>query len=346
MLAIMLALKFSPVPVETQSVAVEIPDNVDSDETKSGVQVSVIPGTPVTIPYTVTNNGNLREEVLVNVSVEGNWEVTPGSSSYTLEIDEVDGNSITVEVPSLGGLENLANGEIRNVTFLVTDAVTGAALSSTNVQIVIAPLFDIEILEWEDEYFFNRGLTRTLNGVIKNVGNSDVQVYANSSVQRAGLNLPSNDWFVSNGESQILDLKIGQSKSFSIDVEFVEFEPDLTLIGDLIVTIEPVDDEVTGTAMLESTLRLSRLFQDVPVGIVPPESGGAVREEIVWSHIPLGAGTIANYEIELCAAQRGINPQDFNLEPEEVEWSFTCVLPSIFTNRNAKVQSSNVSCKS
>ena len=33
---------------ESQSVAVEIPDNVDSDETKSGVQVSVIPGTPVT----------------------------------------------------------------------------------------------------------------------------------------------------------------------------------------------------------------------------------------------------------------------------------------------------------
>ena len=310
---------------ESQSVAVEIPENVDSDETKSGVQVSVIPGTPVTIPYTVTNNGNLREDVLVNVSVEGNWEVTPGSNSYTLEIDEIDGNSITVEVPSLGGLENLANGEIRNVTFLATDAVTGAALSSTTVQIVIAPLFDIEILDWEDEYFFNRGLTRTLNGVIKNVGNSDVQVYANSSVQRAGLNLPSNDWFVSNGESQILDLKIGQSKSFSIDVEFVEFEPDLTLIGDLIVTIEPVDDEVTGTAMLESTLRLSRLFQDVPVGIVPPESGGDVREEIVWSHIPLGAGTIANYEIELCAAQRGINPQEFNLEPEEVEWSFTLV---------------------
>ena len=51
--------------------------------------------------------------MLVNVSVEGNWEVTPGSSSYTLEIDEIDGNSITVEVPSLGGLENLANGEIR-----------------------------------------------------------------------------------------------------------------------------------------------------------------------------------------------------------------------------------------
>ena len=32
---------------ESQSVAVEIPDNVDSDETKSGVQVSVIPGTPL-----------------------------------------------------------------------------------------------------------------------------------------------------------------------------------------------------------------------------------------------------------------------------------------------------------
>ena len=92
----------------------------------------------------------------------------------------------------------------------------------------------------------------------------------------------------------------------------------MTLIGDLIVTIEPVDDEVTGTAMLESTLRLSRLFQDVPVGIVPPESGGDVREEIVWSHIPLGAGTIANYEIELCAAQRGIDPLDFNLAPEEL----------------------------
>ena len=61
------------------------------------------------------------------------------------------------------------------------------------------------------------------------------------------------------------------------------------------------------------------------MGIVPPESGGDVREEIVWSHIPLGAGTIADYEIELCAVQRGINPLDFNLAPEEVEWSFTLV---------------------
>lgn len=310
---------------ESQSVVVQVNPDADQDSTTPGTQFAVIPGTTIDIPYTVANNGNLREDVEVNVSVEGGWEVSPDNTPFRLDIDEVDNDSVTVTVPALGGLENLANGEVRNVTFIVSDSDTGTALSTSVAQLVIAPVFDLEIVTWEDEYYFNRGMTRTISGTIENIGNRDVSVYANASILRAGLDVPSNDWRILSGSSQLLNLDLNEQVSFTLDIEFTEFEPDLSLIADLIVTIEPVDTDVTGSAMLESTLGLSRLFQETPAAIVPPESGGLIEETIVWSHIPIGAGTVANYEIELCGAVRGINPIEFNIPSENITWNFTLV---------------------
>ena len=54
--------------------------DADQDSTTPGTQFAVIRGTTIDIPFTVANNGNLREDVEVNVSVEGGWEVSPDNT--------------------------------------------------------------------------------------------------------------------------------------------------------------------------------------------------------------------------------------------------------------------------
>ena len=112
----------------------------------------------------------------------------PGQYPVGLDIDEVDNDSVTVTVPALGGLENLANGEVRNVTFIVL-IEHRSCFEHLSYCLVIAPVFDLEIVTWEDEYYFNRGMTRTISGTIENIGNRDVSVYANASILRAGLDV-------------------------------------------------------------------------------------------------------------------------------------------------------------
>ena len=77
----------------------------------------------------------------------------------------------------------------------------------------------------------------------------------------------------------------------------------------------PNDSEVTGSAVAETALKMSRLFayQDYKLGL-PPSDNSNMTEEITWSHIPGLAGSSAvEYMIELCDAERRINTSILNL---------------------------------
>ena len=95
------------------------------------------------------------------------------------------------------------------------------------------------------------------------------------------------------------------------------------------LTLDPISDDVNGTSVLETTLKMSRMFatQDYTIEI-PPENNSDVVEQIIWSHID-GTDDEISYGIELCSAERRVDSSSpvSNMPLEEIPWAFSLELP-------------------
>ena len=76
-----------------------------------------------------------------------------------------------------------------------------------------------------------------------------------------------------------------------------EFEPDLTLAADLVVTLTPLDSTIEGTAELRTTLKMSRFFEASQIELRPPADDGPMEVNLVYSHIPSVNSSIVAYEL-------------------------------------------------
>jgi len=191
----------------------------------------------------------------------------------------------------------------------------------------VAPLFDINSPEWPDELLFHRGLTRSISAPVINVGNSDIEVLVSVGVYRAGLTVESEDWSLSSAPSQTVLLPRNQPVTLDISVTLDELEPTLALQAELRVTLTPVDESVTGSADLETLLGVSRMFQVEPEVFMPALDDAPKVFDFMWTHVPSSVSTAAVYELELCSAERLIDPALVapSIDASALVWNFDFV---------------------
>ena len=199
-----------------------------------------------------------------------------------------------------------------------------------SVDVVIAPLFDISSPDWPELLLFHRGLSQGITASVKNVGNADIDVNVDVALFRPGTSQVSEDWVLGSPSSQVVTLRRGVNTDLNVIVELVELEPLMSLQGELRVTLTPVDTSVSGSAVLETNLAVSRMFQNEPDTFMPGLDNGVENRPFMWTHIPASASTAAVYELELCSAQRLIQPAILapDIDASDLLWDFELVTGS------------------
>jgi len=241
-------------------VSVLFAEALDSDSDLAGVQHNVVPGTTVVLGFDVLNNGNFLEDLALEAEVDGGWGTSLSTATMSLAIDQSEAGALTLTVPALGGSEALNSGDVHTVRLFVNDSSTGVLRAVGSMDVVVAPLFDINSPEWPDELLFHRGLTRSISAPVINVGNSDIEVLVSVGVYRAGLTVESDDWSLSSAPSLTVLLPRNQPVTLDISVTLDELEPTLALQGELRVTLTPVDELVMGFVDFETLFGVSRMF--------------------------------------------------------------------------------------
>ena len=285
--------------------------------------IGVVPGTTKDVNFSLLNNGNLIEDVVIVTSVQNNWTVTPERRSTQIGVGEYYNESFTVSVPALGGGDDLLDGSVYAVTMQILNATTSEVLNVHQLNLIVAPVFIVTMSEWPDDMYYHRGIERTWDATITNTGNKDVNVRLNYTIRQGGLTTASNDWAMSSGAPNSLYLPMNQAVSFSFSVVAQEIEPALTLAANLVVGVSPVDDDVIGSAEFTTNLRMSRFFELGDTDVTPSRTGGAEPYQIIYSHIPTGVSSAVAYEVELCSANRLLNFNTLQQNASLYEWTFT-----------------------
>ena len=283
-------------------------------------QIGVIPGEDQTVNFTITNSGNLVENIIIETNVSGGWSVSPATQPLTLAVDETQSGSIVVEVPALGDDNTMLDGTIIPVTMRILNATTQDELKVHRFNFIVAPIFIVEVENWPSEKYYHRGYDRTWDVIITNTGNTDIDVDVTYTLLQGGLTLPSTDWEVSNAAPSTLSLQRGVATPFSFTVRAVAPEPALTLAANLIVSIAPVDAGVQGSAEYTTELRMDRFHEDGDTAVNP--SNGPTVYSIDYSHIPTGPESAVAYELELCDAERLLDVEELDQNESLYEWSF------------------------
>ena len=286
--------------------------------------ISVTPGVDEVIQVTFNNTGNLEENLNVTAFIEGGWGYSWEQNQITLPIDGTLQNELTVNVPALGGNYSLANGDVHNVTISLYHATNGDFLAAKKITLIVAPVFLVEFEDWPDVAKYSRQSEVDWRVKVKNVGNKDVRVTVDYDILKPGLDINSLDWNLEDPAPNSLFLPVGSYVMLNFTVAADKFEPDIFTEALLRVTLTPNDSEVTGSAVAETALKMSRLFsyQDYKLGL-PPIDDSNMTEDIIWSHIPGVSGNSAvEYMIELCDAERRINTSTLNLGEGDWSWSF------------------------
>lgn len=288
-------------------------------------EIGVIPGEAQSVNYSITNNGNLVENIVIETTVAGNWSVTPSSAPLTLAVGATDSGTVVIDVPALGGEDSMLNGAIYPVTMRILNATTQDELKVHRFNLIVAPLFIVEVEEWPAVKYYHRGYDRTWDVTITNTGNKDVEVNVTYTLLQGGLTLPSTDWEVANNAPSTLMLKLNTPTQLTFSVRSVAAQPPLTLAANLIVALDPIDENVQGSAAYYTDLRMDRFHQEAETPVNPI---GPTVFTIDYSHIPTGPESAVAYELELCGAERLLDLGTFDLEQNIslFDWSFALVV--------------------
>jgi uncharacterized membrane protein len=288
-------------------------------------EIGVIPGEPQTVNYSITNNGNLVENIVIETTVSSNWSVSPSSIPLTLAVGATDSGTLVIDIPALGGEDNLLNGATHAVTMRVLNASTQEVLKTHRFNLIVAPLFIVEVEDWPLVKYYHRGYDRTWDVTITNTGNKDVEVNLTYTLLQGGLTLPSTDWEVANNAPSTIMLQRNTPTQLSFVVRSVAPQPPLTLAANLILSLDPVDENVQGSAAYYTELRMDRFHQESETPVNPI---GPTVFTIDYSHIPTGPESAVAYELELCAAERLLDLESLDLEQNLslFDWSFALVV--------------------
>jgi hypothetical protein len=255
--------------------------------------------------------------------VAENWTVTPASVPLELGVGEAYTGSFDVDVPALGDDDSMVNGAVYPVTMRVLNATTQEVIETHTLRLIVAPLFLVEVENWPSTMDFHRGTGRTWDVIITNTGNKDVDVNITYTLLQGGLTQPSLDWEMTPGKNpSTLTLERGVATPFSFSVSSVATQPPLTLAANLIVTLDPIEVAVQGSAEYYTDLRMNRFFELGDTSVNPPSDNGEQIFPIVYSHIPTGPENSVAYEVELCRAERLIDVDALGENASKYGWTF------------------------
>ena len=254
----------------------------------------------------------------------GDWTVTPAVLPLQLNVGAAHTGTFDVEVPALSDDDSMVNGAVYPVTLRILNATTQEELKVHSFRFMVAPLFMVEVENWPSTMEYHRGIARTWDVEFTNTGNKDVEVNLTYTLLEGGLTQPSLDWSVSSTAPNTLFLPRGQSVPFSFSITNVAPQPPLTLAANFILTLDPVDTAVQGSAEYYTDLRMDRFFEYGDTFVTPPRDNSPQPFEIEYSHIPSGPETAVAYELELCRAERLEDPKDHdaNASESDFEWTF------------------------
>ena len=290
--------------------------------------LAAVPGTVLTLPFSLANTGNLVETVNINITVDGGWETTPTVQSFTVPINGISNGSFDIDIPALDGTDNLLNGAVHDANLTVYDPETDDVYVLKKVQLLVAPVFTYTIEGWENEYFFHEGDNRQWNAIITNTGNKDVYVDIGYEVRAPGLTTASDDWIVNTGDSStqlLLRRNVPVQLTVSVDKNAAgSSSTTLSTAADLRVTIVPTDVDVDGSGELMTSLKMKRLF-DIGYAdkLQAPANDDPVTVPIEYSHIPYLNTAPAAYSIEFCGIERILDIADLGLDEEDYVWNIS-----------------------
>ncbi len=285
-------------------------------------EIGVVPGETQTVDFSLINNGNLVENIVIETSVVDNWSVTPASLPLTLGVGDSYSGSFDVDVPALGDDDSMLNGAIYAVTMRVLNASTQNELEVHRFNFIVAPLFIVEVEEWPTTMDYHRGISRTWDVSFINTGNKDVEVNITYSLFQAGLTTPSTDWEISSTAPSSILLRRGVAENLVFTIRSVAIQPPLTLAANLVVALDPKEETVQGSAEYYTELRMNRFFEQGDTAVTPPADNGEQTFPITYSHIPTGPESAVAYELELCRAERLLDVGDLGQNASFYEWSF------------------------
>ena len=290
--------------------------------------LAAVPGTVLTLPFSLANTGNLVETVNINITVDGGWGTTPTVQSFTIPINGISNGSFDIDIPALDGTDNLLNGAVHDANLTVYDPETDDVYVLKKVQLLVAPVFTYTIEGWENEYFFHEGDNRQWNAIITNTGNKDVYVDIGYEVRAPGLTTTSDDWIVNTGDSStqlLLRRNVPVQLTVSVDKNAAgSSSTTLSTAADLRVTIVPTDVDVDGSGELMTSLKMKRLF-DIGYAdkLQAPANDDPVTVPIEYSHIPYLNTAPAAYSIEFCGIERILDIADLGLDEEDYVWNIS-----------------------
>ena len=290
--------------------------------------LAAVPGTVLTLPFSLANTGNLVETVNINITVDGGWGTTPTVQSFTIPINGISNGSFDIDIPALDGTDNLLNGAVHDANLTVYDPETDDVYVLKKVQLLVAPVFTYTIEGWENEYFFHEGDNRQWNAIITNTGNKDVYVDIGYEVRAPGLTTTSDDWIVNTGDSStqlLLRRNVPVQLTVSVDKNAAgSSSTTLSTAADLRVTIVPTDVDVDGSGELMTSLKMKRLF-DIGYAdkLQAPANDDPVTVPIEYSHIPYLNTASAAYSIEFCGIERILDIADLGLDEEDYVWNIS-----------------------
>ena len=289
--------------------------------------LAAVPGTLLTLPFSLVNTGNLVETVNINITVDGGWSTTPTVQSFTVPIDGTSSGSFDIQIPALDGTDNLLDGAIHDANLTVYNPVTDDVYVLKKVQLLVAPVFTYTIEGWEDEYFFHEGDNRIWKATITNTGNKDVTVDVGYEVRAPGLTIPSDDWIVNSASPDTLFLPRNSAIEFTVSVDknaAGSSSTSLTTAADLRVTLVPTDVDVDGSGELMTSLKMKRLFDTGYADkLQAPANDDPVTVPIEYSHIPYLNNAPAAYSIEFCGIQRILDIEGLGLDEDDYVWNIS-----------------------
>ena len=289
--------------------------------------LAAVPGTLLTLPFSLVNTGNLVETVNINITVDGGWSTTPTVQSFTVPIDGTSSGSFDIQIPALDGTDNLLDGAIHEANLTVYDPATDEVYVLKKVQLLVAPVFTYTIEGWEDEYFFHEGDNRIWKATITNTGNKDVTVDVGYEVRAPGLTIPSDDWIVNSASPDTLFLPRNSAIEFTVSVDknaAGSSSTSLTTAADLRVTLVPTDVDVDGSGELMTSLKMKRLFDTGYADkLQAPANDDPVTVPIEYSHIPYLNNAPAAYSIEFCGIQRILDIEGLGLDEDDYVWNIS-----------------------
>ncbi len=280
------------------------------------------PGTALSMPFSVQNDGNQRETMRFEILSKNNWTAEYTPSPLSIEPKAPAGSvTASISIPPLDASNFLAAGEVHNITLNAIDSTTGDVIGSSIFEIEIQAFFILQTIERPERISVLPGETRTVEYIVANEGNQDVTVQITCSVD-------SNRFTFTQSSCPTVPVALPIGQSVSISPSFGANAPDHFdgESGWFTMTFTPTGG-IGGTSQEQTRIEVVRILADDEIR-VRSTNGRTQTFDLPWMHVP-GQGQTSDtgqkyYQLSPNGQTRIIDPAQYsNLSAWELELILT-----------------------